>query len=222
MNKTKKDDLLEQEKHRKLTEKEQKRLVNFEALSDGMLGQGYRRTDLTVSVGKANIFAILLTVPVAAVGVILFFLKNGVQSVGSFSRNIGGLLLFLVALAALVVAHELIHGLTWSLYTEHRFGDIEFGFMKEQFAPYCTCLVPLTKKQYILGALMPFILLGLLPMAAGILAGSWPVLFMGIIMTASAAGDIMIVRSILKYRSTAETVVYMDHPTQAGGVIFEK
>ena len=104
MNKTKKDDLLEQEKHRKLTEKEQKRLVNFEALSDGMLGQGYRRTDLTVSVGKANIFAILLTVPVAAVGVILFFLKNGVQSVGSFSRNIGGLLLFLVALPALVLA----------------------------------------------------------------------------------------------------------------------
>ncbi len=45
---------------------------------------------------------------------------------------------------------------------------------------------------------------------------------MGIIMTVSAAGDIMIVWFLLTYRSRAETVVYMDHPTQAGGVIFEK
>ena len=41
-------------------------------------------------------------------------------------------------------------------------------------------------------------------------------------MTVSAAGDIMIVWCLLTYRSQAETVVYMDHPTQAGGVIFEK
>ena len=45
---------------------------------------------------------------------------------------------------------------------------------------------------------------------------------MGIIMTVSAAGDIMIVWRLLTYRSQAETVVYIDHPTQAGGVIFEK
>ena len=69
---------------------------------------------------------------------------------------------------------------------------------------------------------MPLVLLGILPMAAGILMGSMATLFMGIIMTVSAAGDIMIVWCLLTYRSQAETVVYMDHPTQAGGVIFEK
>ena len=52
--------------------------------------------------------------------------------------------------------------------------------------------------------------------------GSFSVLFMGIIMTVSAAGDIMIVWCLLTYRSRADTIVYMDHPTQAGGVIFEK
>ena len=45
---------------------------------------------------------------------------------------------------------------------------------------------------------------------------------MGIIMADSAAGDIMIVRDILRYKSTAEEVVYIDYPTQAGGVIFER
>ncbi len=171
---------------------------------------------------KANVFAIILLFPVMALGMWLFWLKNGSLTGGIAFKSIGGLLLFVLVMAVLVVAHELIHGLSWSLFTPHRFGDIEFGFMKQYLTPYCACLVPLTKGQYIFGALMPLVLLGILPMAAGILMGSMATLFMGIVMTVSAAGDIMIVWCLLTYRSQAETVVYMDHPTQAGGVIFEK
>ena len=69
---------------------------------------------------------------------------------------------------------------------------------------------------------MPLIVLGILPMAVGILAGSLSVLLLGIIMADAAAGDILIVWKILRYRSEADSIVYMDHPTQAGGVIFEK
>ena len=47
-------------------------------------------------------------------------------------------------------------------------------------------------------------------------------MMMGVIMTASAAGDILIVLKILRYKSRAKDVVYMDHPTEAGGVIFER
>ena len=39
---------------------------------------------------------------------------------------------------------------------------------------------------------------------------------------ASAAGDILIIWNILRYKSNAKDIVYIDHPTQAGGVIFEK
>ena len=120
------------------------------------------------------------------------------------------------------MVHELIHGLSWSLFAEHHWKDIEFGFMKQYLTPYCTCGVPLEKGAYIFGALMPLILLGILPMIAGILCGSFGILLLGIIMADSAAGDIMIVWKILRYRSEAGTIVYIDHPTQAGGVIFEK
>ena len=212
----------EREKNRELSEAEQKRLAAFEAQAEKLKEQGYRRVDLTVSIVKANVFAFLLLFPLIALGMWLFWLKNGTLADGIAARSIGGLLLFVLVMAFLVVVHELIHGLSWSFFTEHRFGDIEFGFMKQYLTPYCTCLVPLTKGQYIFGALMPLVVLGILPMAAGILTGSMPVLFMGIIMTVSAAGDMMIVWYILTYRSPAETIVYMDHPTQAGGVIFEK
>lgn len=222
MKKTETGNRDQKELNRTLSEAEQKRLAAFEAQAESLKEQGYRRADLTVSIVKANVFAIVLLFPVMALGMWLFWLKNGALTGSLGVKSFGGLLLFVFVMAVLVVLHELIHGLSWSLFTPRRFGDIEFGFMKQYLTPYCTCLTPLTKGQYIFGALMPLVLLGILPMATGILMGSMPVLFMGIIMTVSAAGDIMIVWCLLTYRSQAETVVYMDHPTQAGGVIFEK
>ena len=211
----------EREKTRALSPAEERRLQKFEALSDAMTGQGYRRTELTVSIVGANIFALVLLVPLLAVGIGLFIVKNDTLS-GSFQSGPWSVILFFAVFAALTVVHELVHGASWAVFAEHHWRDIEFGFMKQYLTPYCTCLVPLSKGQYILGALMPMLLLGLLPMAAGILVGSMSVLLMGIVMTGSAAGDILVVWKILRYKSRAETVVYIDHPTQAGGVIFEK
>ena len=207
------------EKNRKLSPAEERRLRAFEELSETMIGQGYRRVELTVSIVKANVFAVVLLIPLLVGGIGLYLLKNK-----AFRGGLGSIhpVWFFIILLALIVVHELIHGLSWAVFAEHHGKDIEFGFMKQYLTPYCTCGVPLTKGQYIFGALMPLIVLGILPMAAGILMESMPVLLMGIIMADSAAGDILIVWKILRYRSGADSIVYIDHPTQAGGVIFEK
>lgn len=214
-----KDNWAEKEKARTLTPAEERRLQSFEALAETLTGQGYRRVELTVGIVKANLFAVLLLIPLMVGGVGLFLWRNR-QLDGDF--GLMEMILFLAALFVLIVVHELIHGLSWAIYAEHYWKDIEFGFMKQYLTPYCTCKVPLTKGQYIFGALMPLVLLGLLPMAAGILMGSMPVLWIGIIMADAAAGDILIVWKLLRYKTAAEHVVYMDHPTQAGGILFEK
>ena len=209
----------EQEKNRKLSEAEQRRLRAFEALSETMLSQGWRRKELTVSIVKANIFAVALLIPLLILGIGLLLLRGPDWQEGFRSLNP---LLFLVLFVALIVAHELIHGLSWSIFTPRHWKDVEFGFMKQYLTPYCTCRVPLAKGQYIFGALMPLVLLGLIPMLAGILTGSISLMLLGVVMTDSAAGDILIVWKILRYRSDAGEIVYVDHPTQAGGVIFER
>lgn len=208
----------EREKSRALSPAEQKRLEKFDALSDEMLRQGYKKVELTVSIVKANVFAIVLLVPLLVIGMGLFYLKNGTLLSG---WGAGNLALFVIVFILLTVVHELIHGISWSFFTEHGFKDIEFGFMKQYLTPYCTCLMPLNKKQYIFGAIMPFILLGAIPMMAGILTGSSLILFLGILMADAAAGDLMIIWNIMRYKSESDRIVYIDHPTQAGGVIFE-
>ena len=212
---------MKEEKNRKLSPKEQKRLDVFEETCERLSQEGYKKTDLTISIVKANLFVFLLAIPVVAIGVLLFAWKNPISLL---TPNPRGSLLFIVLFIVLIVAHELVHGLTWSVYAEHHFKDIDFGFMKEYLTPYCTCSTPLPKRQYIMGALMPCIVLGIIPTVIGILLGSHLLFWIGIVMILSAGGDIMIVMKVLAYKSQSgsEEILIYDHPTQAGSVVFER
>ncbi|MBQ9268964.1 MAG: DUF3267 domain-containing protein [Oscillospiraceae bacterium] len=205
------------EKEKKLTEAEQKRAERFARISEEMVQQGYTRHDLTIGMGKANLFAVFLLIPLSVIGYGLYFLVH--RSLDFASSHF---LLMLVAFVVLIVVHELIHGVCWSIFTPHHFKDVEFGVMRSSLTPYCTCLVPLGKKQYIFGAVMPLLVLGILPMIVAIIIGNPDLLFLGILMADGGAGDIMIIHRILTFRSGAKEIVYMDHPTEAGGVVFER
>ena len=207
---------MKSEKKKVLSEAEKKRLERYEKLSADLARQGYSRNELTINIVKANLFAVMLLIPLIIAGYGLYFCVN--HEIG-FPDNF---VKILIEIIILIIAHELIHGFCWSLFTPGRFRDIEFGIMKPSMSPYCTCLVPLSKGQHIFGTVMPLILLGIIPMIAGILLGNPDLLFIGIIMADSAAGDILIVFRVLGHKSSAEDIVYMDHPTEAGGVIFEK
>ena len=62
----------------------------------------------------------------------------------------------------------------------------------------------------------------MIPTVIAILSGSFLLLILGVVMFASAAGDIMIVWKFLTYRIKGSEAVYIDHPTEAGSVIFER
>ena len=138
---------------------------------------GYTRHELTIDIGKENVFTIVLLVPLFLIGYGLNYLVN--HRIGFLDIN---WLIFFVAFVVLTVTHELIHGACWSLFTPHHFKDIEFGIMKPSMTPYCTCLEPLNKGAYIFGTVMPLVLLGILPMAAGIAVDNSNILILGIIV----------------------------------------
>lgn len=202
---------------KKLSEAEQKRLERFERISEDMRRQGCARRDLTIDIGKANVFSVILLIALFIIGCGLYYLVHRRLDFSNFN-----LYIFIVVLTVLIVVHELIHGLCWSFFTPNHFKDIEFGILRSSFTPYCACLVPLKKGPYIFGTAMPLIVLGILPMLFGIIAGHPGALFMGCIMAASAAGDILIIHRLLTFKSGAKEIVYMDHPTEAGGVVFER
>lgn len=106
-------------------------------------------TELTVGLIKANVYALFMAVPLMIVLLAAFIYFNRNREI-SFSRSSLplGMVAFLIILIILFVVHELIHGLTWGIFAEDHFINIEFGFIKETLTPYCTCSVPLKKAVY--------------------------------------------------------------------------
>ena len=211
---------MDDEKNRKLTAAEERRMKHYYELSEKLAAEGYRRTELTVGLVKANIFAVLFAVPLIFAGILLFYRANPGVQITKFTN--GELLLFFLCYLVLIVVHELIHGLTWAVFAEDHFKSIEFGFIKEYLTPYCTCRTILPKVPYMLGAAMPLITLGIIPTVISILNGSFFLLWIGLLMIVSAGGDILIILRVLFHRSSATETLWLDHPTQAGSVVFEK
>ncbi len=214
--KTKNDDQTE----RKLSPQEQERLQAFQAMSSELRKQGYRQTSLVIGIDKANKLAIMMILPLLALGMVLFVLLGKGAPIGF--RSLKDSLLFFAGVIILTVAHELVHGITWSIFAPNHFNDIEFGFMKETLTPYCTCRAPMNKKEYILGTIMPLIIIGIIPTAAGILMHSFMLMLLGIIMISGASGDIMIINALRKYHSDCSEQIICDLPVQAGCMVFER
>lgn len=206
-------------KERKLTDAEIRRLEAFRQREKQMEEQGYKETVLTIDMTKANVFALVLIIPLFLIG---FGLQYIMHKSLCLSFQASDSLLFFGGILILTAVHELIHGVTWAAYAKNHFRDIEFGFMVNAMAPYCTCSAPMQKQPYITGALMPLIILGIIPSIIGILIGSGLLLAAGLFMIDGAAGDILIVNQLLKHKASSSDVLYLDHPTEAGLVVFER
>jgi len=180
----------------------------------------------TINIGTANLVSLGILAASALVFYGIFFLiwdyqdwftkENLAAVLDQFGTNY---LMFLIVLIVGIVVHELIHGLTWAKYAKSGFKSISFGVMWKMLTPYCHCSEPLKVSHYSIGALMPLIVLGILPSVVAIFLKSLFWLTMGVIFIAAAAGDIMIVWNLRK--ENPKNMV-LDHPTEAGYLVYEE
>lgn len=176
--------------------------------------EGYEPHKKTISMLVANLLAIALFVVVGAFSGIAYYALYGARELDSWNIIFPWLLLLLLVG---IVVHELVHGITWLLLTHRGFGHLSFGFLPG--GVYCHIDVPMPKRQYVIGALMPLLLVGIVPTLVAFCVGSFLWLLLGIIFIVSAAGDMMIVWAIRK--EPADVLVY-DHPSEAGCYVYHK
>lgn len=206
---------------RKLTKAEQERLDNFNQKTEELTSQGYKVIPLTVSAIKANtvslIYGLLLSLPFL---IIFIFLNRDGKAFVSGDNYMKNYLLFMLVSFLSIIIHELLHGITWSLFTKDGFKSIAFGVIWKTLNPYCNCRQTLTFNQYFLGLIMPCVVLGILPCIISLFNhNSWYLAF-GVIMILSASGDLMIAKLLLSNKN--KDALYLDHPTDIGLVCFEK
>lgn len=213
----------ENQKNRQLTKDEEKRLAAFEERAAKLAAEGYRQTELVASSGKANIVGPLLGLALTVPFILIFFLFRGEKLVAGPDMDTlwRDYLLLIAAFLLAIPVHELIHGLTFCVFTEGKLKSLAFGFNRQALAPYCNCSEALTKGQYLTGLLMPCLLLGIIPCIIAVILHSGYLLMFGAVMNMSAGGDLLIAQLLLRHKPQNETL-YIDHPTKIGLSCFEK
>lgn len=176
---------------------------------------------MTINLVWANVFSILLLIVMAVVAVAAWCLVWGNYE-GSVRNNgvmpfQGGL--FVLSLCLGIVVHELIHGITWAIFAKRGWKSISFGIMWKVLTPYCHCEDPMKVGPYIWGALMPLLVLGVVPMLLGLCIRSGWMMAFGVVFVASASGDILVAWKLRKEPSNNEV---LDHPTEAGCLVYEE
>ena len=193
----------------KTNEATQKRLDMHEALRADMLSQSYEEKNCTISVVKANIYTLLITLPFIIPLVILYL---SIWGEFIFTADLATFVIVMAAFFISIPVHEAIHGFTFAAFCQNGLKSIHYGILWNSLTPYCHCSEPLKFKHYITGGLMPFLILGLGITSLAIILGNDLVLSIGLLNILAAGGDLLIAVYLLKYRDA----VIIDHPTDIG------
>jgi len=180
---------------------------------------------ITIDIVKANIYVLVGLVPIIIIYLIPYYYVWKQQfTLDTIYRLLHSFhyyrfIFTIIVLFSAVVIHELIHGITWAIFAKQGWKSISFGFKWQMLTPYCHCSEPLSLKHYILGALMPGIILGQLPAIIAIITGNIALLAFGIFFTLAAMGDYMIIY-LLRNENSKSTI--LDHDSEAGCWVFEQ
>lgn len=190
----------------------------------------YTRELITFNLVKANLYAIFSIIPILIIYLIPYYLiwnkninkENIKKSIIYFKNNgyLNPILIFTIIICTLtigIILHELIHGITWAKFTKDGFKSIKFGVLWKFLTPYCHCKEPLLVKHYIIGGIMPAIILGVLPVIISYITGNILFLIFGFFFTIAAFGDFIIVFRIIKENKNN---LVLDHPSEVGCYIY--
>ena len=158
---------------------------------------------VTIDIVKANIFAVVIMVVAAIVFLVPFFWIW--KDKKPISELLGG---FGDWGTAFILA----------CYAKSGWKSISFGVMWKLLTPYCHCDEPMHIPGYMMGAMMPCIVLGVIPAIAALFIGSLPMLVWGIFFIAAAAGDIWMTWLLTKENPKS---MVLDHPSEAGFYIID-
>lgn len=202
------------EKKKKISPAKQKIIENYERQREQFLENGYQEKSEVFSVLKANVMVFVTAVPFIVLGLALWILA-GRGFVWLGGSGYGRLFVIFVLT---VFIHEVLHGVGWSFGAKAGFKSIYIGMMWESLTPYCHCKEPLTPGKYIFGCILPVLILGAGVYVIAFITGSTLLLWVSLLNTLAAGGDLLIAWYARKY----QTGYVLDHPTDCGFVIFVK
>ena len=169
--------------------------------------------DCTVSMLGANLLVLVSAGPLVAALALAFAARWGLPALAGGVYHLLDPVVLLITIPTGVMAHELIHALTWSAFARRPLSAIQFGFQWRSVSPYAHPRDPMPVGPYRAGAVMPALLMGLLPGALAIATGASLLMAWSLVFTLAAGGDLVVLWLL---RGVEAGRLVEDHPTRAG------
>lgn len=174
----------------------------------------HQENPYSISVAEANLKSLMLVIPMAVLGITLYWMTWGWEKITTDITVIPenffiSLLVFIIG----VIIHELLHGVTWMVAGGIDKDAIKYGIKLYALAPYAHCKVAISARAYRFGVIVPGLALGLLPYLAGLVLGDARLIWFGFIFTLAAGGDFLMLWII---RDIPADYRLEDHPERVG------
>ena len=168
--------------------------------------------DATISMEKANVLAVAF-LPACALLLVAHAALWGWGSAAQGLKTAFHPLYFLPALIVSVVVHEGLHAVGFRVAGRAPREAVHFGIHRPTLSPFAGCRVPLPAGAYRVAVLLPAIVLGVAPVAAGLATGAAWATAWGAFMLLTAGGDFV---ALWAMRSVPSTARVLDHPERVG------
>lgn len=167
----------------------------------------------TINISKANLFSLFFIVIIAVPTILSFYAIWGNLKLEGFQIDYTSIFVFMAIAFSSILLHELIHALVFAYFSENNWKSVKIGVLWKKLTPYAHCKAPLLAKHYKLAVIMPGIVLGIVPIVLAISIESVLLLYYGLFMIMSAAGDFMIFILLLKIPKSKKI---LDHESEMG------
>ncbi|MBP1654599.1 MAG: hypothetical protein H6Q28_1155 [Bacteroidetes bacterium] len=174
--------------------------------------------EVVMSFGRINLLAIPVGLAVVLLSLLPFTFLWGFARLGEGMAGFFALTSFLPAVIVGIVVHEVLHGITWALAGHRPLSSIRFGFNVSTLTPYAHFTEPLPATPYRLGAAMPGLVLGVIPVVIALATGNGWLAGFGTLFLVAASGDIIILWML---RDVPASSTIQDHPSKPGCIVYD-
>jgi len=171
------------------------------------VAENYLKEEYKLNVNRTRLLCVLVLIIAGLIFGLPFFVlwhnnlmfsqENGQIELYRRLINIG---LFIIVVLMGIITHELLHGFFAAIFNKNGFKSIKFGVMLSKGMAYCVNAEILKTNKYIIGLIMPLIILGIIPSILSVLIGNLYFFIFGLLFIVAASGDIVLLTQIYKGR----------------------
>jgi hypothetical protein len=173
-------------------------------------------TEISLSIEEVTRKAVGLILPVLFATGIPFFVLHGFSPFAEWS--LVGVGLFIVILIFGIPAHELLHALVFGAFARGGYRSVKFGVDRSTYTPYCHCTTPIRVQWYRVGALLPLLLMGVVPFVISLFSGSFGYWLFGYFYIIAAGGDLVALKMLKNIPAHRKV---LDHPEKMGFYVLD-